>query len=110
MADGLRCKYCGYQQGSHEVRNDNPDYVKVRKGYRKSLLECSGFDLSRANIRLARKYKAQRDADDKWVAEVHANRTRTATIAFQPLARDLVRYAAVGNWLRTGSVRPPKKE
>ncbi|MES3031215.1 MAG: hypothetical protein V4697_02275 [Patescibacteria group bacterium] len=100
MADGLRCKHCGWQESSHEYETDPTADVR-KKYYRYSLIECRdkilNFTLSSRSEREARRIKRKQDKQLEWAGEVCANRERTAAFAMPRVARDLARYAQLAD-------------
>lgn len=41
MAKALRCKHCGYQQGTHDI--DPQEFPEKLPGYRLDIMDCPGF-------------------------------------------------------------------
>lgn len=52
MAYGLLCKHCGQQETDHFEGPQIPEDFKVIPGYKVSLADCGGFELSRKNQRI----------------------------------------------------------
>lgn len=72
MADGLRCKHCGWQETDHvtpEIGTQD-EYSRIRPGYRMTLDDCPEFELSLVNQRVSQRITAKRVADEEWAGKV----------------------------------------
>lgn len=62
MADGIRCKNCGYCEADHIEWTDNPnEYIS---GYRFTLAKCPGYEVPKKLWALSRRLMEVARADD----------------------------------------------
>ncbi len=76
MADGLRCKYCGWQETDHLVPEQGveEEYRKVRPSYSLALYNCTGFELSVRGEAVARRIEARRQREEEIAGQCWINR------------------------------------
>lgn len=69
MADGIRCKYCGWQETEHDftdaqIQANRKHFEKPRRGKKISLIKCSnGRGFTPDNPKLARKLAAEAERE-----------------------------------------------
>lgn len=53
MANGILCRYCGWNEADHAERGhaiDPEDLDRVKEGYQRSLSDCSAFEPDELNL------------------------------------------------------------
>jgi hypothetical protein len=65
MADGFKCANCGWQETEHEIGHE--DAEEHIPGYRNSLANCQGFQLSTRDERRSERMNRLSEDDTAWM-------------------------------------------